>query len=270
MWRLTDCRRIREELQYLLVFLNEHFRAEIQTVVVYGSFLRWSFRKDSDVDVVIILRDSPEWRWSSSNSFWDARDDSPYRQDFFRKLKQFLEELGVSHPYDIKVFTTHDLVLLEEFQERVVHTRGDLVPSIRNGRIIFQRKENAMAEMKKGHRSFVEFLDRELPALGMTHWYGSNDEYGIGIDYHDIGKVVTKERHFLFFTWTAKRRIVIANIIAEPDTPINVSDGFAKSRKADHDAFRIRVKSREALPVLQQLAEKFEGMTFGLKAELVY
>lgn len=210
---------------------------------------------------------------ANSEFFWDARDDSPYRQNFFQKLNQFLKELGASHPYDIKVFTTRDLVLLAEFQERVVHTRGNLVPSIRAGKIIFQRKENDMndmAEMKKGHRSFVEFLDRELPALGMTHWYASSDNYGIGIDYHDIGKVVTEKRHFLLFTWTVKRHIVIANIIAEPDTPISVSDGFAKSRKADHDAFRIRVKSREALPLLQTLAEKFEGETFGLNAEVVY
>jgi len=270
MWRLTDRRRIREELQCLLKFLIEYFGAEIQTVVVYGSFLRWSFREDSDVDVAIILRDSPEWQWSSSESFWDARDNLPHRQDFFRKLDQFLKELGASHPYDVKVFTTRDLVLLAEFQERVVHTRGNLVPSIRAGKIIFQRKENDMAEMKKGHRSFVEFLDRELPALGMTHWYGSYNSYGIGIDYHDIGKVVTEERHFLFFTWTTTHRIIIANIIAEPDTPINVSDGFAKSRKADHDAFRLRVKDRESLLVLQTLTEKFEGATFGLKAELVY
>lgn len=261
MWRLTDRRRIREELQYLLVFLNEYFGAEIQTVVVYGSFLQWSFRKDSDVDVAIILRDSPEWQWSSSESFWNADNDSPYRQDFFRKLEQFFKELGVSHPYDVKIFITRDLVLLEEFQERVVHTRGNLVPSIKNGRIIFQRKENAMAEVKKGHGSFIEFLDRELPALGMTHWYGSCDSYGIGIDYHDIGKVVTVEHRFLFITWTSKRTITIASVIAEPDTPIH---------RGAEDALRLRVKSREALPVLQTLAEKFEGATFGLKAELVY
>ncbi|MBI5076996.1 nucleotidyltransferase domain-containing protein [Candidatus Falkowbacteria bacterium] len=64
MWSFTDRRRIREELQRLLKFLTEYFGTEIQTVVVYGSFLRWSFHKDSDVDVAIILRDSPEWRWS--------------------------------------------------------------------------------------------------------------------------------------------------------------------------------------------------------------
>lgn len=261
MWRLTDRRRIREDLQYLLVFLNEYFGAEIQTVVVYGSFLRWSFRKDSDVDVAIILRDSPKWQWSNSGSSWDACDDSPHRQDFFQKLEQFLKELGVAHPYDIKVFTTRDLVLLEEFQERVVHTRGNLVPSIRNGRVIFKRKENDMAEVKKGHRSFVEFLDRELPALGMTHWYGSYNSYGIGIDYHDIGKVVTVEHRFLFITWTSKRNVTIASVIAEPDTPIH---------RGAKDALRLRVKSHEALPVLQTLAEKFEGATFGLKAELVY
>lgn len=257
----TGRRRVGEELQCLLKFLVEYFGTEIQTIVVYGSFLRWSFRKDSDVDVAVILCDSPKWQWSSSESFWDARDDSPYRQDFFRKLGQFLRESGASHPYDIKVFTTRDLVLLEEFQKRVVHTRGNLVTSIRNGRVIFQQKENDMAEMKKGHRSFVEFLDRELPALGMTHWYGSNDSYGIGIDYHDIGKVVTVEHRFLFITWTSKRTITIASVIAEPDTPIH---------RGAEDALRLRVKDREALPVLQTLAEKFEGATFGLKAELVY
>ena len=264
MWRFTDRRRIREELQYLLKFLIEYFGAEIQTVVVYGSFLRWSFRKDSDVDVAIILRDSPKWQWSGSESFWDARNNSPYRQDFFQKLEQFLKELGASHPYDIKVFTARDLGLLAEFQERVVHTRGDLVPSIRAGKVIFQRKENSMAEMKKGHRSFMEFLDRELPALGMTHWYGStkSDSYCIGpIDYHDIGKVVTVEYRFLFITWTSKRTITIASVIAEPDTPIH---GGAQ------DALRLRVNDLEALSVLQTLAEKFEGATFGLKAELVY
>ncbi|MBI2096028.1 MAG: hypothetical protein HYT43_00075 [Candidatus Taylorbacteria bacterium] len=254
-------RRIQEELQYLLKFLTEYFGTEIQTVVVYGSFLRWSFRKYNDVDVAIILRDSPEWRWSSSESFWDARDDSPYRQNFFQKLEQFLKELGASRPYDIKVFTTRDLVLLAEFQERVVHTRGNLAPSIRAGKVIFQRKENDMAEMKKKHRSFVEFLDRELPALGMTHWYRSNDDYGIGIDYHDIGKVVTVEHRFLFITWTSKRTITIASVIAEPDTPIH---GGAE------DTLRLRVKVREAIPTLQRLAEKFEDATFGLKAELMY
>jgi len=261
MWRLTDRRRIREELRCFLKFLTKYFGTEIQTVVVYGSFLRWSFRKDSDVDVAIILRDSPEWQWSNSESFWDARDYSPHRQDFFRKLEQFLKELGVSHPYDIKVFTMRDLALLEDFQTRVVHARGDLVPSIRAGKVIFQQKENDMAEMKKGHRSFVEFLDRELPALGMTHWYGSHDSYGIGIDYHDIGKVVTVEHRFLFITWTSKRTITIASVIAEPDTPIH---------RGAKDALRLRVKDRKALPVLQTLAEKFEGATFGLKAELVY
>lgn len=261
MWRLTNRRRIREEFQYLIVFLNEYFGAEIQTVVVYGSFLRWSFRKDSDVDVAIILRDSPEWQWSSSESFWEACDDSPHRQDFFQKIEQFFKELGVSHPYDVKVFTARDLVLLEEFHKRVVHTRGNLVSNIRSGRVIFRRKENDMAEVKKGHRSFVEFLNRELPVLGMTHWYGSNNRYSLRIDYHDIGKVVTIEHHFLFITWTSKRKITIASVIAEPDTPIH---------NGAKDALRFHVKDREALPVLQTLAEKFEGATFGLKAELVY
>src|SRR3989344_6794786 len=251
-------RRVREELRCLLKFLIEYFGAEIQTVVVYGSFLRWSFRKDSDVDVAIILRDSPEWQWSNSESFWDARDYSSHRQNFFLKLEQFLKELGASHPYDIKVFTTRDLVLLAEFQERVVHARGDLVPSIRAGKVIFQRKENDMAEMKKGHRSFVEFLDRELPTLGMMHWYGSNDNYGIGVDYNDIGKVVTVEHRFLFITWTSKRVITVASVIAEPDTPL---------RCGAKDALRLRVKDHKASSVLQALAEKFEGATFGLKAE---
>ena len=118
-----------------------------------------------------------------------------------------------------------------------------------------------MTEMKKGHRSFVEFLDQELPTLGLTHWYGSNDSYSLAIDYHDIGKVVTIEYRFLFITWTSKRIVTIASVIAEPDTPIH---GSAQ------DAFRIRVKNRAELPVLQTLAEKFEGATFNLKAELVY
>lgn len=261
MWRFSNRRCVEEELQHLLKFLIEYFGEEIQTVVVYGSYLRWSFRRESDVDVTVILRDSLKWRWSNSDSLWDKRDDSPHRQDFFRKLGRFLEELGASHPYDIKVFTTCDLVLLAEFQERVVHTRGNLVPSIRNGRVIFQRKETNMAEVKKGHRSFVEFLNRELPALDMTHWYGSNDSYGVTCDYHDIGKVVTVKRRFLFLEWTSKRTITIANIIAEPDSPIH---------KGACDTFRIRVKDRDALPALQALAEKFEGATFGLKAEFVY
>lgn len=270
MWRFTDRRRVQEELQYFLKFLIKYFGAEIQTIVVYGSFLRWSFHKDSDVDVAIILRDSQEWQWSNSRSLWDKRDDSPHRQDFFRKLGRFLKELGVSHPYDVKVFTTLDLTLLEEFQTRIIHARGNLVPNIRAGKVIFRRKEDDMAEMKKGHRSFMEFLNQELPALGMTHWYGSYDNYGATCDYHDIGKIVTKERRFLFFTWTSKHQITIANVIAEPDTPITVSAGFMRREKAPHDAFRIRVKNREALPVLQALAEKFEGASFGLKAEIVY
>jgi hypothetical protein len=95
----------------------------------------------------------------------------------------------------------------------------------------------------------------------MTHWYGSNDSYGIGINYHYVGKVVTVEHRFLFITWTSKRTVTIASVIAEPDTPIH---------RGAEDALRLRVKDREALPVLQTLAEKFEGATFGLKAELVY
>lgn len=121
-----------------------------------------------------------------------------------------------------------------------------------------------MAEIKKGHRSFMEFLDRELPVLGMTHWYGSSqsDNYCTGpIDYHDIGKVVTEERHFLSFTWTSERRITIANIIAEPDSPVH---------KGARNALRIRVKNCEMLLALKILVEKFESATFGLKAELVY
>ena len=140
MWQFTDRQRVRDEIQHLLKFLIEYFGTEIQTVVVFGSFLRWSFRRDSDVDVAIILRDSLEWRWSSSESFWDKRDDSRHRQDFFRNLEQFLEKLGASHPYDVKVFTMRDLVLLEEFQTRVVHARGDLVPRIRAGKIIFRKR----------------------------------------------------------------------------------------------------------------------------------
>ena len=179
MWRFTNRRRVKEELRHLLKFLVEYFEVEIQTVVVYGSFLRWSFRKDSDVDVAIILGDFPKWQWSSSGSFWDACNDSSHRQDFFRKLEQFLKGLSASHPYDIKVFTTRDLVLLEEFQKRVVHTRGNLVPSIRNGRVIFQRKENAVAEIKKGHRSFIEFLNQELPVhyldIEAHHYYRECD-----------------------------------------------------------------------------------------------
>lgn len=264
MWRFTDRQRVNEELQHLLKFLLDYFGTKIQTVVIYGSYLRWSFRKDSDVDVAMILSNSTEWQWSSSESFWNKRDNSPRRKDFFRKLEQFLKELHTSHPYDVKVFTTRDLTLLEEFQERVVPARGNLVTSIKNGRVIFQQKETNMAEVKKGHISFMEFLDKELPTLGMTHWYGStqSDNYGLGpIDYHDIGKVVTEEQRFLFFTWTLKRRITIASITAEPDSPVH---------KGARNAFRIRVKDREVLPMLQTLAEKFESTNFGLKAELVY
>lgn len=119
-----------------------------------------------------------------------------------------------------------------------------------------------MPEERKGHRSFVEFLDRELAALGMTHWYGSHDMYGGTCDYHDIGKiVVTEHRLLFFFRRTVKRRVVLANIMAEPDSPI---------QKGSSDALRIRVKNHETIELIRPIAEKFESQGFGLKAELVY
>lgn len=119
----------------------------------------------------------------------------------------------------------------------------------------------ASIEVTKGHRSFMEFLDQELPALGMVHWYGSFDRLSMGIDYHDIGKVVIAEQRFLFITWTTKYPLLVANVIAEPDTPLY---------HGAKDAFRLRVKDKEMLPALQTLAEKFERANFGLKVELVY
>lgn len=151
MWQLFVRYRIRRELQSILKFLVEYFGAEIVKVVVYGSYLNWSFRKNSDVDVAIILRDSLMWRWSNSELQWEKRDDSPCRKDFFRKFNQFLQNLEVSRSYDIKIFTNHDLQLLEEFQRLVVHaTRpNQVVQAIKRGKVIFPRGGN-YAGRKKG------------------------------------------------------------------------------------------------------------------------
>ncbi|MEK7068632.1 MAG: nucleotidyltransferase domain-containing protein [Patescibacteria group bacterium] len=260
MWQIWARRRVERELPKLLDFLLGYFGDEVCTVVVFGSYLRWSFRKDSDVDVAVILRDSPKWQWSNSRSRWEWRETPP-RQEFYRALGVFLVESRASRAYDVKIFTARDLELLEEFQTHVL-TRGMVVPSIRSGRIIFrQTMETTMVEMKKGHKSFLEFLDTELKSLGMMHWYTSGDAYGLTCDGHDIGRVVVTEYSFLGIVWTKKRRITVANIIAEPDSPIH---------KGAKDAFRLRVKDREVLPVLQQLAEKFDGATFGLKSEIIY
>ncbi len=140
MWQqAAGRRRVEKELQILCEFLIECFGNDLQKIVVFGSYLRWSFRTDSDVDVAVVLRNSREWQWSKSESRWERHDDSPHREAFFQTLAQFLKERGFSRPYDITVFTARDLELLEEFQDRVLKW-GKVVPGIRSGRVLFRKK----------------------------------------------------------------------------------------------------------------------------------
>jgi len=117
-----------------------------------------------------------------------------------------------------------------------------------------------MVQVKKGRLSFVDFLNRELPALGLTHWHTEDVFFGDYSSSHEVGTVVTEQHRFLLFKWTTTRKVAVASIIAEPESP---ADSGAKV------ALSIRVSIGAALPALQQLARKFET-DFGVRAELVY
>jgi hypothetical protein len=106
----------------------------------------------------------------------------------------------------------------------------------------------------KGRAAFKVFLDRELGALGFSHWY-EGDEYS---GNHYIGVPVKQN-------WVLKqlfgRAGKIAMITAEPDP-----DSYAE---VESDAFRIRVLNAEMRPKLQQVAEAFRNAGFGLPVEVI-
>ncbi len=119
-----------------------------------------------------------------------------------------------------------------------------------------------MTELKKGLGQFIDFLDQELLPFGMEHWYeGFPVDGPPGIRSHTIGKITRKTKRLLFFSWTSKEYQAMADVIAEPDTPI---------KSGASDALRIRVRDMSVLPVLEILAERFENAGFGLRAELLY
>jgi hypothetical protein len=136
----------------------------------------------------------------------------------------------------------------------------ELFAQIDSGRVtktrlqsFLRNDERPVAEVK-GRVAFKAFLDKELGALGLCHWY-EGDEYG---GSHYIG-VPAKENWLLrkLFGHAGK----VAMITAEPDP-----DSYAEVKS---DAFRIRVLNAYMRPELRQVAEAFRNAGFGLPAEVI-
>ena len=112
----------------------------------------------------------------------------------------------------------------------------------------------------KGHRSFVEFLDKELPLLEMDHKYSGTSGFRDIVWGHFIESVKEEECHILFFRWKEETRKVVAQITSEPHTI--VEDG-------ESGLLKIEVWDKEYLTALAELSRKFMEI-FGLEAEIIY
>src|SRR5262245_42250940 len=101
----------------------------------------------------------------------------------------------------------------------------------------FLRNETSTVREVKGHGAFMAFLNQELDALGLSHWY-AGDEYAISTHHITIPKY--RNSVLEFFIGPAGQTIAL--IQAEPDSP---------SSEIESDAFRIRVLDARMRPKLQ-------------------
>lgn len=120
----------------------------------------------------------------------------------------------------------------------------------------FLRNETAVIEVK-GRATFAAFLDKELGALGLRHWY-VGDEYGPGPHY--ITRLGPKNIMERILGYNNSKR-AIASILAEPDSP---------SRELGTDAFRIRLFKPEYRAQMEKLLRRFTDSGFDVPTELVY
>jgi len=112
----------------------------------------------------------------------------------------------------------------------------------------------------KGHNSFVEFLDKELPLLGMDHKYSGTSGFRDIIWDHYIESVKEEETRILFFHWKEEVRNIVAQIVSEPHTIVE---------NGESGPLKIEVLDKEYISALKELSIKFMK-TFELEAELIY
>lgn len=112
----------------------------------------------------------------------------------------------------------------------------------------------------KGHLSFVEFLDDELPKAGLIHQYTGTSGYRPYYNGHEIIRVTVTNERFLFFKYESTKEEVVAQIEAEPDNV--VEDGKS-------DCLRIKVFDKSLLNYFSELALRFETL-FQMGSEIVY
>jgi hypothetical protein len=119
-----------------------------------------------------------------------------------------------------------------------------------------------VVDIEKGHLAFMEFLNTELPEIGLTHYYSRDIDYLPEVPCaHFITRIEEVELNLLIFRLKWHRSQIVAQIMAEPGTPI--PDGA-------FDAFRVKVLKADICDKMQVLAEKFSIANFGVKAEITY
>ena len=137
----------------------------------------------------------------------------------------------------------------------------ELFAQIDSGRVTksrlqsFLRNDQQPVVEVKGHAAFKAFLDKELGALGFSHWYEGDEWEGC----HFIG--IPKHSNWFLKELFGRADERIAMITAEPD-PIWYSE-------AEPGAFRIRILKAERRADLQRVAEAFLNAGFGLPAEII-
>jgi hypothetical protein len=109
---------------------------------------------------------------------------------------------------------------------------------------------------RKGRVAFKAFLDQELPALGLSHWYVDVEMVGI---YHYIGPAGRKRGFFNSLFPDTHNQWVSIEGEPDSDTPDIASD-----------AFRMRIRNETIRPQIEKLAEKFCYAGFGIPVQIIH
>ncbi len=109
----------------LLESLRSHYGERLTSVVLYGSVARGSYRKDSDIDFLVIAKDLPEGSLKRFSDYYDAVECSlqPALQEFRSEgLYPYVSPI-LKTPSEIQIGSLLFLDMIED--ARILYDRDD-------------------------------------------------------------------------------------------------------------------------------------------------
>ncbi|MGC8596549.1 MAG: nucleotidyltransferase domain-containing protein [Thermocladium sp.] len=155
-------------LNKLLNLLLNHFKDKLYSVVVYGSVARGDNRKDSDIDLLIIVKDLPKSRIERYKIF----------EQFETQLMEDIEEL-----YDEGYYVSFSPIM--KTPEEASHFSPLYMDMVEDAIILFD-KENFFNDILKRIKKKLDELGFERVWLGKKwYWRKRNYKFGEIIDFGD-------------------------------------------------------------------------------------